>query len=288
IYLKIEPILNYSPVLPDMMAGPPIHYARDCMRNMGHEDGTIPSSEVNVRTLTALVYREYLDPTYLIPKPDKLVLADVNEPKYHRRVPGTVIYTHPGERLKIHVLNADMSPHSLHAHGLVYGIDSDGSWAWGTQSHDGRRSDEICPGQTWTYTFYVTDKNIGAWPFHDHCHDIGANVNRGLFGGIIVLPPEEKHAPPKFHLPPEVEELLRELLKLKPQIGPIPMDHETEEDPDHEAEVAVSETKRQREEHGGAQGRFDLLHLGPISFEEYLHLPDVHPKPKPADKIQVP
>src|SRR5262249_50231546 len=208
--------------------------------------------------------------------------------KYHRRVPGTVIYTRPGERLKIHVLNADTSPHSLHAHGLVYCIDSDGSWPLGTQSHDGRRSDEICPGQTWTYTSDVTDKNIGAWPFHDHCHDIGANINRGLFGGIIVLPREEKHAPPKFHLPPEVEELLRELLEFEPPIGPIPMNDEPEEDPDHETEATPPETKRQREEHRQEKARFDLLHLTPISFEEYLHLPDVHPKPKPTDTLHVP
>ena len=141
IYLKIEQIPNYSPVAPDMMAAPPLHYARDCMRNMGHEDGTIPDSEVNARMLTAVVYREYLDASYLVPKPDKLVLADINEPPYHRRVPGTVIYAHPGERLKIHVLNADTLPHSFHLHGLGYGIDSDGSWPFGTQSSDGRRSD---------------------------------------------------------------------------------------------------------------------------------------------------
>src|SRR5713226_8883902 len=73
IYLKIEQVLDYSPVEPDMMAAPPKQYRRDCMRNPGHEDTTIPLSEVNVRMLAALVYREYLDKDYLIPKPDKLV-----------------------------------------------------------------------------------------------------------------------------------------------------------------------------------------------------------------------
>jgi hypothetical protein len=38
------------------------------MRNMGHEDGTIPADEVNARRLTALTYREYLDLHYLVPK----------------------------------------------------------------------------------------------------------------------------------------------------------------------------------------------------------------------------
>jgi hypothetical protein len=60
IYLKIERIPDYSPVEPDDHVSPPIKYRRDCMRNMGHEDGTIPDDEVAARRLTALIYREYL------------------------------------------------------------------------------------------------------------------------------------------------------------------------------------------------------------------------------------
>src|SRR5947208_10915241 len=103
-----------------------------------------------------------------MPKPDKLVAADVNEPVFSRRVPSAFIYAQPGERLKIHVLNGDSEAHSFHVHGLRYGIDSDGAWPLGTQSTDGRRSDEICPNQAWTYTFDVTEEMVGAWPFHDH------------------------------------------------------------------------------------------------------------------------
>ena len=43
VYLKIETIVGYSPVEPDDHVSPPIVYRRDCMRNMGHEDGTIPA-----------------------------------------------------------------------------------------------------------------------------------------------------------------------------------------------------------------------------------------------------
>ena len=184
IYLKIEQIPNYSTVEPEVKTMLPKAYRRDCMRNPGHEDTAIPQSEIDARRLTAIVYREYLDPNYLIPKPDKIVPADVNEPVFSRRVPGAVIYTQPGERLKIHVLNGDTMSHSMHVHGLKYGIDSDGSWPLGTQNTDGRRSDEICPEQTWTYTFDVTDGMIGAWPFHDHSRRLGESINRGLFGGI--------------------------------------------------------------------------------------------------------
>jgi plastocyanin len=212
IYLKIESIRGYSPVEPDDHVSPPIEYRRDCMRNEGHEDGTIPIDEVAARRLTALIYREYMDLQFLIPKPDKLIAADVNEPAFARRVPGTVIYASPSDVLHIHVKNADISPHSFHLHGVRYGIDSDGSWPFGTQSDDGRRSDEICPGQTWTYTYEVTDETVGAWPFHDHWRNIGTYVNRGLFGGLVVLPRKEHDRLPSFDLPPKFEKQVRRLL----------------------------------------------------------------------------
>jgi FtsP/CotA-like multicopper oxidase with cupredoxin domain len=213
IYLKIETIPDYSPVEPDDHVSPPIQYRRDCMRNMGHEDGTIPDDEVAARRLTALIYREYLDPLYLVPKPDKLVAADINEPSFTRRVPGTVIYARPGDWLRIHVKNSDNAPHSFHVHGVRYGIDSDGAWPFGTQSDDGRRSDEICPGQTWTYTYEVTEETVGVWPFHDHWQNIGTYINRGLFGGLVVMPEKEHEHLPKFPYPPHFEENLRAVLK---------------------------------------------------------------------------
>jgi hypothetical protein len=37
-----------------------------------------------MRTVRTLIYREYLDPNCLLPKPDKLVLVDVNEPVHQR------------------------------------------------------------------------------------------------------------------------------------------------------------------------------------------------------------
>jgi Multicopper oxidase len=210
IYLKIERIFDYSPVRPDEHVTPPIQYGRDCMRNMGHEDGLIPDDEINGRRVTALIYREYIDASYFVPKPDKLVDADINEPAFTRRVPGTVIYVRPGNRLRIHVKNADIVPHSFHLHGLKYGIDSDGSWPFGTQSSDGRRSDEICPGQKWTYTFDATEATIGAWPFHDHCRNIGTYINRGLFGAIVVLRRQDHDDDlPCFDLPEGLVKLLK-------------------------------------------------------------------------------
>lgn len=201
IYLKIERIEDYSPVQPQDKVVPPVQYGRDCMRGHGHENGLIPQAEIDARSLNAVIYREYLDSGYLVPKPDKLIAADINEPAYTHRVPGTVIYTRPCQRLKIHVWNNDDVPHSLHVHGLRYGIDSDGSWPFGTEAaHHGGRSDAICPGQTWIYTFDVPDDALGAWPFHDHTHHMYSKIDQGLFGGIVVLGPCDR-PPRRFRFP---------------------------------------------------------------------------------------
>ena len=49
---------------------------------------------------------------------------------------------------------------------------------------------------------------IGAWPFHDHYRNIGMAINRGLFGGIVVLPDEAYEAMPHFPLPDRLVEWL--------------------------------------------------------------------------------
>ncbi|MBA2594354.1 MAG: hypothetical protein M3495_06695 [Pseudomonadota bacterium] len=58
-------------------------------------------------SLDALVYKECLDPGYPILNTDPLVPVDINEPPAGRRIPGAVIYAEPGERLFVHVCNAD-------------------------------------------------------------------------------------------------------------------------------------------------------------------------------------
>lgn len=160
----------------------------------GHEIGRVQPNEIAATTLDALVYREYLDDHYTTPNTAKLVAADVNEPPWYRRVPGAVLYAQPGDRLTIHVLNGDGDCHSLHVHGVKYGIDSDGAWPFGLGTRHGLRSDEILPGQRWTYKFDVTEETIGVWAFHDHAHMVQANVNRGLFGALVVRNPAAPRA----------------------------------------------------------------------------------------------
>jgi len=49
--------------------------------------------------------------------------------------------------------------------------------------------------------FDATEDTIGAWPFHDHVRNVQANVNRGLFGALIVRDqgaPRPDHEIPLF------------------------------------------------------------------------------------------
>lgn len=189
IYLRIEPVYDYSPVDP-APGYENYSYRRDCFRRRGHENGVITEDEARQRMLTALVYREYTDHSYTTISPAPLIVADLAEPPLDRRVPGTVIFTSPGKRLRIHVQNRDSEPHSLHMHGIQYGIDSDGAFPFGVENKSGVRSDEICPSQSYTYQYDVTSEMIGAWVFHDHYKKIGENIRRGLFGGLVVRDPK--------------------------------------------------------------------------------------------------
>ena len=77
IFLKIEPVVGYSPLSPDPCAR---RWGRDEMFNMGHELGRVQASEIVATTLDALVYREYFDSHHTKPNTAKLIEADVNEP----------------------------------------------------------------------------------------------------------------------------------------------------------------------------------------------------------------
>lgn len=215
LYLRIEQVADYSPVAPMEKVAPPMAYKRDCMFGHGHESGSIPEAEVLARRVTGLVYREYEDPGFLVPVVRKLVPADINEPVWSRRMPGVVLYAVPGDTLKVTVRNDDIDAHSLRMHGLEHGIDSDGSWPFGTNATDGNRSDEICPGGKWTYTFEVRPGMVGAWPFHDGSRHATASIERGLFGGIIVSEVAETLSP-VLEMPATMREQFEALEDLLP------------------------------------------------------------------------
>lgn len=118
-FLQIELVPSYSPLAPVRCSR---HYGRDCMRSPGHEIGRVTPQEIFGTTFDAMVYRRYHDAAYTMPVTDPLVAADVNEPPWDRRVPGSVLFADVGDTLAVHVRNADMNNcHSLHMHGLAMG-----------------------------------------------------------------------------------------------------------------------------------------------------------------------
>ena len=56
-----------------------LQYGSECRRNEGKENALIAEAEIQVRSLTVIVSREYLDFAYLLPKQDRLIQADTDE-----------------------------------------------------------------------------------------------------------------------------------------------------------------------------------------------------------------
>jgi FtsP/CotA-like multicopper oxidase with cupredoxin domain len=110
---------------------------------------------------------------------------------YNGTVPGPTLRVRVGDTVRIHFTNNLDRIHSIHAHGLRYTIESDGSQAY-PDSMPG-------PGETYTYTFEATRPGL----FYYHCHSsdrgtISQHILQGLYGAIIVYsadawPPDTRH-----------------------------------------------------------------------------------------------
>lgn len=183
IFLKIEALPSYSPIAPIAIAR---RYGWDYMLNQGHEYGRVPADEILDSTINALVYREYLDPQFTVPATDKIVEADLNEPAWDRRIPGAVLYARPGQRLYIHVLNGD--PHKDHGF-QIQGLSSNVASGRSPSEVDGRSggySDRIPPGERRTYVYDLAAASTGGWIFYEALPGNSENLERGLFGGLLV------------------------------------------------------------------------------------------------------
>ncbi|MEA2433177.1 MAG: hypothetical protein QOG54_634 [Actinomycetota bacterium] len=106
-------------------------------------------------------------------------------------IPGPTIEMMEGDCLQVTLVNDTNVKLSMHAHGVAYTVNSDG-----TPLNKGC----VAPGRSLTYVFSAvgpttrTDGTIdpgsaGYWHYHDHCvgspHGTGG-VKAGLFGALIV------------------------------------------------------------------------------------------------------
>jgi FtsP/CotA-like multicopper oxidase with cupredoxin domain len=92
---------------------------------------------------------------------------------YGGRVPGPVLRTTAGERLRVTVDNRTGRGHNLHLHG----------------SHDPQMDgwEPIPPDASFTYD--VTPGPAGLHPYHCHLPPYAEHLRRGLYGVMIVDPP---------------------------------------------------------------------------------------------------
>jgi FtsP/CotA-like multicopper oxidase with cupredoxin domain len=106
-------------------------------------------------------------------------------------VPGPTLTMYEGECMAVKLINQTDGPASVHAHGVDYTVDSDGTPLTQTCTP---------AGGTRTYVFAahkpvkrgdgtVDNGSAGYWHYHDHCRgsDHGTEgIQRGLFGAFIV------------------------------------------------------------------------------------------------------
>ena len=98
---------------------------------------------------------------------------------YNGFLPGPTLRATAGDRLLIHFENHGSKPHTIHFHG-VHPSNMDGVF-------------ELVPtGKTFTYEFVA--EPFGVFPYHCHMMPLRKHISRGLFGTLIVDPPQPRPA----------------------------------------------------------------------------------------------
>lgn len=92
------------------------------------------------------------------------------------RVPGPTLRARQGERVRVVFRNADSTSHSLHFHG-EHPAASDGI-------------EPVLQGREAIYEFDLPQ--AGLFPYHCHVAPISRHIGKGLFGLLIVDPPQPR------------------------------------------------------------------------------------------------
>jgi FtsP/CotA-like multicopper oxidase with cupredoxin domain len=95
---------------------------------------------------------------------------------YNGRIPGPVLEVREGDRVMVHFRNELPEATTVHWHGVHLPFEADGS-----PFH------LVPPGGERVYEFTVQPGTAGTYWYHPHPHHhTGAQVARGLYGGLIV------------------------------------------------------------------------------------------------------
>uniref|UniRef100_A0A3P9AC73 ferroxidase n=1 Tax=Esox lucius TaxID=8010 RepID=A0A3P9AC73_ESOLU len=106
---------------------------------------------------------------------------------------GPTIRGQEGETLVVKFKNMADKPHSLHAHGITYGKQSEGSLYFDNTSQFEKEDDAVPPGGEHTYYWEVTpdvvpqatDPTCLTHTYFSH-HDIVKDYNSGLIGTLLI------------------------------------------------------------------------------------------------------
>jgi FtsP/CotA-like multicopper oxidase with cupredoxin domain len=103
---------------------------------------------------------------------------------YNGGVPGPVIRATEGDELVIHFRNLGVHPHNVHFHGR-HSVSQDG-WQ------------PIPAGASETYRLRA--EPAGLHPYHCHALPVSRHIAKGLYGALIVDPPEGRRPAHEFVL----------------------------------------------------------------------------------------
>jgi FtsP/CotA-like multicopper oxidase with cupredoxin domain len=107
------------------------------------------------------------------------------------RIPGPLIRSRVGDRIRVHFKNLDTvtrSAHSMHFHGVEYKVGSDGAFIPGFSGPGAA----VPVGRTFTYELRAGRDSAGVWPYHDHSTAMDASIAGGMYGAVSILGRHER------------------------------------------------------------------------------------------------
>jgi FtsP/CotA-like multicopper oxidase with cupredoxin domain len=96
---------------------------------------------------------------------------------YNGTVPGPIIRATVGDILRVRFRNEGTHPHTIHFHG-IHPAKMDGVF------------ETVGPGGEFVYEFEA--EPFGVFPYHCHANPLDQHVARGLYGAMIIDPPEPR------------------------------------------------------------------------------------------------
>ncbi|NWS51282.1 FA5V protein, partial [Chunga burmeisteri] len=106
---------------------------------------------------------------------------------------GPTLHAEVGDTLVVHLKNMADKPVSIHAQGIVYNKNSEGSLYDDRTSSAEKQDDAVLPGQVYTYVWDITEE-VGpreadlpclTYAYYSH-ENMAMDFNSGLIGALLI------------------------------------------------------------------------------------------------------